>query len=517
MNQTSFSPASKTISTAPRSATHDPRRARSPWGALLLGILLLTGAMGCAPDDINRTYGQRKSALGADSVNGTAVFARMFEQAGHRVTTWRRLSPKLHSYDTLVWIPDSFDAPSWKERQFLDGWIASSPNKVLIYVGRDFDAGPLYWRKMQVNASTEQAQEIPARLNEALTEHATHKSQATGLNYARWFVIRPGAEYPVAGLRGPWAQGIDASKAEITVATQLAEPTAADIPTPGSKPTAKPVTPVFGARPRRAPKKPKKTLEPEAPPVESRELPDSEILLETDRGDALVRRVEEPQENSWSNGGQVLVVTNGSFLLNMPLVNREHRKLADLLIRECGPAGRVAFIESDESGLETFHQEPDDTLPTGLEMFMIFPLNAIVLHLIAIGILYCFGALPIFGRPRRLPADTVSDFGAHISAVGELLQYSGDRNAARKTLEEYYQVVKNAAARKRGPTPASGSHSPGSNSPSSGGVVGGVVLTSSATSNSPTGGLPASSTAAPSTPANKNSPTQENNSPPKEK
>jgi hypothetical protein len=478
---------------------------------LLLAFLVSASiAAGCAPDDINRTYGQRKSALGGDSVNGTAVFARMFEQAGHRVTTWRRLSPKLNSYDTLVWIPDSFDAPSWKERQFLDNWVASGPNKVLIYVGRDFDAGPLYWRKMQVNASTEQAQEIPARLNEALTDHASHKSRAIGQTYARWFVLRPGAEYPVKGLRGPWAQGIDASRTEITVATRLAEPKTADIPAPGTTPATKPAAPLFSSRPRRAAKKNASPLVPEAIPVESKSLPVSEVLLETDQGDAIIRRVEEEQKNSWSNGGQVIVVTNGSFLLNMPLVNHEHRKLANLLIQECGSAGRVAFIESDESGLETFQQEPDDSLPTGLEMFMIFPLNAIVLHLIAIGILYCFGALPIFGRPRRLPADTVSDFGAHITAVGELLQYSGDRNAARKTLEEYYQVVKGVGTRKRGPSATATN--------SGGGVVSGVVNSSTTgNANLASGDQTATPVAHTTNTEDTQPPAPEHNSPSKEK
>lgn len=414
----------------------------------LLAIGLSLVLVGCGPDDINRHYGQRRTAVGSDSVNGTAVLAQMFEQAGHRVTTWRRLSPKLNQYDVLVWIPDAFDAPSWKERQFLEQWLARGSNKVLVYVGRDFDAGPLYWQKMQANAPAEQASEIVTRLNEAETEHATHRSRAGGTTYGRWFVVRPGKRYEAQTLRGPWAEGIDAQKAEIVVTTRLDAPVEADIPAAGVTPAKKPANVVpFKAKPKR--KKLSKYLTPDTPPYEQRALPNSEVLLEADQGDALVRRVTEPGNSAYSTQGKVIVVANGSFLLNLPLVNHEHRKLADRLIRECGTSGRVAFLESDESGLETFQQEPDEALPSGLELFTIFPINAIILHLVAVGILFCFTALPIFGRAKRLPPDVVSDFGAHIAAVGELLQFTRDRHAARKALEEYNLVVRGAATRTR--------------------------------------------------------------------
>ena len=36
----------------------------------------------------------------------------------------------------------------------------------------------------------------------------------------------------------------------------------------------------------------------------------------------------------------ILLVSNGSFLLNLPLVNHEHRKLADHVVRSVAPAGR---------------------------------------------------------------------------------------------------------------------------------------------------------------------------------
>jgi len=40
--------------------------------------------------------------------------------------------------------------------------LAGGSQKVLVYVGRDYDAGPVYWRKMQVNAPAEDDDLTPA-------------------------------------------------------------------------------------------------------------------------------------------------------------------------------------------------------------------------------------------------------------------------------------------------------------------------------------------------------------------
>ncbi|MFO0903268.1 MAG: DUF4350 domain-containing protein [Pirellulales bacterium] len=418
--------------------------------AVLLLLVPLALSLGCQPDDINRQYGQRRAAVGADSVNGTAVFAKMYEQAGHKVTTWRRLSPKLHQYDTLVWFPDTLDVPSPRERQFLDQWLARDSSKVLVYVGRDFDAGPLYWKKMETNAPPGQAGEIASRLSDALSDHNAARNRASQDAYARWFVRRNGKGEQVQSLRGPWAEGIDASKAEISVDWRLDPVQTDDLPKLGTTST---ITPAANSQKKRS-KRAQKYLTTTEYYYESPSVPQSETLLESGEGTPLVRRVTEPSVNEWSQGGKVIVVVNGSFLLNLPLVNHEHRKLAAKVIAESSPGGRVAFLESDAAGLDTYAQEPDAEIPSGLELFLIFPINAVILHLVAVGILFCFTVLPIFGRPRQLPREPTSDFGAHIGAVGELLQFAHDRQAARRALDEYHKVVRGAGARTTATTTA---------------------------------------------------------------
>ncbi len=66
-----------------------------------------------------------------------------------------------------------------------------------------------------------------------------------------------------------------------------------------------------------------------------------EALLDSDEG-LILGRLDIGQS-------QLLVVANGSFLLNAMLVNHEHRKLAGKLVDAIGPGGRdVVFLESGQ-------------------------------------------------------------------------------------------------------------------------------------------------------------------------
>jgi hypothetical protein len=160
----------------------------------------------------------------------------------------------------------------------------------------------------------------------------------------------------------------------------------------------------------------------------------AEILLDSKEG-ALVSRL-------WRGDGRVIVVANGSFLLNLPLVNHEHRKLAADLIAEIGPVPRdVYFLESGPGGAGIVDRDPAMGTPTGLEIFNLPPANWILFHLAAVGILLCFARWPIFGRARGLKAEAPSDFGKHVQALGQLLSLSRDRAYAAGRLLHYRQTV----------------------------------------------------------------------------
>jgi hypothetical protein len=69
-------------------------------------------------------------------------------------------------------------------------------------------------------------------------------------------------------------------------------------------------------------------------------------------------------------------------------------------------------------------------------------LNAILVHMSVLGIVFCLARFPIFGRPRELPSEASADFGKHVGALGDLLSRSQDRNYALTRLMQYRELAK---------------------------------------------------------------------------
>ena len=87
----------------------------------------------------------------------------MFTRAGHKVFSWRRLSPRLSERaDAIVWFPDDFEPPTPEVRRWLEDWLIEEPGRTLIYVGRDFDAARWYWKKIQPDVPDDQQRGTPA-------------------------------------------------------------------------------------------------------------------------------------------------------------------------------------------------------------------------------------------------------------------------------------------------------------------------------------------------------------------
>ena len=246
-------------------------------------------------DDIETAYGNRAAMDGKSSVNGTAVFGEMCEQAGHRVFSRGALSPKLKQRaDCIVWFPKNFDPPMPETQQWMEEWLWDRPGRTLIYVGRDFDAAELYWKNIKPTAPKNQRQEIQRRLAEEKSYLDKSRAGASALDRCEWFTYDNKPKHrKVRSLQSSegWHDGIEAEKLEIELNGRI-------------KPSG-----------------------------------DAVVLLES-QGDMLVSRQDVGQ-------GRLFVVANGSFLLNLPLVNHEHRRLAGKLIEEVGPAPQtVVFLEN---------------------------------------------------------------------------------------------------------------------------------------------------------------------------
>jgi hypothetical protein len=409
---------------------------------------LLTLLLAGCSRDIDTVYGQRQGPAAGASVNGTAVLGEMFEKAGHRVYSWRALSPRLgRRADCIVWFPDDFELPRPKVRQWLENWLDNASGRTLIYVGRDFDAAPLYWRRVLPDAPKQQQQLVRERLAEAEADYTAGRARLPKSDACGWFSVAKALALPqaeelknlaaklsitvgpelrqVKSLEGnaAWLEGIDAAKTDIELHSRLS---------PSN---------------------------------------DAEVLLRSG-DDVLVSRKQVGR-------GRLIVVANGSFLLNLPLVNHEHRKLAGKLIDEIGPPGKtVVFLESrgrrasyrraerltrngagppsrddekqaggngreqpntDDGEPPIRGDDPVSTMPTGLEIFGIWPTNWILLHLAAVGVIFCFSRWPIFGRPRTCEGASRSDFGHHVDALAELLKRTHDRAYAMDRILNYRQ------------------------------------------------------------------------------
>lgn len=329
---------------------------------------------GCNPQ-LQDYYGQHQIPALSASVNGTDVLAGMFREAGHEVYFRRTLvTSQMEAADTVVWFPNDYAAPTSEVCEWFENWLYESPGRTLVFVGRDFDAAPLYWKEMLPRVGPDQQKAYKERQ----LESRFRNRRPTGLKSEDlecvWFHYEPHETKELRELTGPWARGVDGAKTQIQLGTDI-------VPTRSAR------------------------------------------RLLTSGDDLLASRYTRRQ---W-DGSKILLVANGSFLLNLPLVNHENRKLAGRLIEATGEPGRVVFLETGPGGPPIDPESIDNSLWT---LFGAWPLNVILLQLAVAGVIFCFARWPIFGRPRQPPAESTSDFALHVEAVGQLLSRTKDRQFA---------------------------------------------------------------------------------------
>lgn len=409
-------------------------RAATLRGWLLAWMVLLL--IGCAPppSSLKTEYGTRRGD-GRASVNGTTILGTMFERAGFEVSSWRRLSPRLQYDDVIVWAPDSFAVPSDAEIDYLEDWLADQEGRTLVYIGRDYDAALDYWQSV---LESEPSDPIAVRreLARATTRHMANRGiddeESRKCRWFRWSVDE--SPLLVRAPQGPWAQAVQADQAQGSESSEEAPPAERD-DSAGNPTAANDVEQSFHARLR------SRLLLPEesADEIDWRGPLESKYCL-LGEGQPLAIRLQRP---AWGSS-QLIVVANGSWLLNLPLVREGNRQLAGQLIRECGEGARVCFLESDNGGLTITNS--DAQLPLMLQSFTVWPINLLVLHLLLLGLIYCFSIYPIFGAPRPLREDRVSDFGKHIEAVGALIERNRDAAFADQQLRQYRDAIGNTAS-----------------------------------------------------------------------
>lgn len=376
---------------------------------VLSGICLFL--MGCQQEKLVTEYGKISGIDGATSLNGVSVFADMFAERGFSVKRRQKISPRIERFDTLVWFPDDYSCPSVETTEALNNWLENGWERTLIYVGRDYTAQADYLRKVMGSAPSEQKEELLRRMAEAkLAEDTGPKSYDyywldDDLTSCDWFEHQSNRRVKAAKLTGPLTTGIDTTGPPLEYATQL-------VPNPetsGPDGTWE-VTTWLSAN-------------------------DCDFVFE------LQNRFDEYSDN------KILVVNNGSFLLNYALVDRRNRQFAGELIDSCNEYGDVLFLESGPHGIEV---SDSDTVNHNTWAWIAQPpLRYIVPHILLWGVLFCFVYFPIFGRPRTMRKRSTSTFRNHVDAIGKLLGRSGQTNRAINKIQKYQQLVHNESNRNR--------------------------------------------------------------------
>lgn len=392
-----------------------------PLAIALLGLLLTAGCSG----ELSTSYGAASGHTGRTSINGFGLFHEMFDVAGWRTKRASRLTPRLDQARAIVWTPDATNAPRHLDTWF-DDWLAEESGRTLIYVIKDGTLESFYWRSLRPAADPAQRFEYRRRAARRQTAEAAEHLARDEYSVPGWYELRPlERPVPLADLAGPWASGSVADGLPGNLHVEVTQYDSTD-GAPTEEDDASSAATATGEEevPEQFPRGPDDPLQ-FTPLLTADETP-------------VVFSLHDPD---W-DGSQAIVVVGPSILTNIALTQPAAREIAWRIIDAAGPAGQVAFITSGPEGLSVRRRGEEAEGPSGMELLTVWPLNVITMHAAAAGIVALLALMPIFGRPRRLPQPSQTDFARHAIALGDLMVKGGDVQYARNQISEYFAVVR---------------------------------------------------------------------------
>ncbi len=341
----------------------------------LVAFLALAALAGCSPTGVDNEYGRSTGR----SVNGTGVLAEALRAQGHTVRATQRLDDRLErKSDVLVRFATYPGPPGLEEAEWYEDWLAMSAGRKLIYVMRDYDAEPDYWKAVLAGLP---ADTDPAK-REAISDRAATagrmgplppKAKAAG-RVESWFALEPNAGAPTTcqALGGAWAIGVDGAKAR----------------------------------------------------VERHEVPKATVENVLLTGDGKTLAMEWHLQDS-----KVLLVANGSFLLNAALLERARRPLAERVVEWVGEEPRDVVFVQGSFLLDS--SRPKSQLPLTPAM------RWVLYHILAFALIGCLARTARLGRPRPAPVSDAERPVAHAEALGDLLAKTRDTTFAQTQIETY--------------------------------------------------------------------------------
>jgi len=416
------------------------------WIERSVALVCLAMTIGCTTR-VTQIYGESDGFAAKCSPGGMTVFRDMVESRGFRTLTVRSLSPaNMNRLNTLVWTPDRFPVHNKSTYDWLSQWM-SLGNKTLIYIGRDFSPHAAYWDEIarQTPPSGVAGPDRVLARDQASLEQLRLDGERRAnrpllvMPWCKWN-LPVGDLHQVNTLGGPWGKSIDAASTCIQLRSGMQPLRTKEIndlrkqlnwDSEHASPNAAPKTNPYD-----------KTwllddsnLREVANNLDSGQLPRWTSMLTAEDNQPLIAIASEGSLGI----SQVVLVANNSLFSNYSMLRPAHRQLAGQLIGEFS-AGSVGFLSGENDPM--IRSDNAEEQQRGFEMLTVWPLNVVTIHAAFLGIATVIAAFPIFGRPKRLPTPSTSDFGQHLDAVGALMQRSGDSQFALRAISEYYRTVR---------------------------------------------------------------------------
>jgi hypothetical protein len=348
----------------------------------ILLCLLTHGALsltGCATPESD--YGSSEGK----SLNGTSVLAATLTGMGHEVEAAIRINDELSDWaEGIIRFAPYPGPPDREEANWYTNWLEGDSDRWLIYVVGDFDASSEYWKTVveQLAPTTDQRVKEDAQrsLSEAADWSRRLPPKATKPADADvWFEVASAWEPPriCAGLSGSWATGVDPAAAALTLHEYV---------------NAK----------------------------------QGEVLLAGDGKPFVIQK-------TLRRAFRVLVIANGSFLLNEATVNPERSKLLASMLDWIGADRcRIALVEG------SFVLGDSEGPPSLWQLLKRLPnFRWIAAQIGVAALLAALARAPRLGRPRNEPGARPDRPAAHAEALGSLLARTRAPERARDVIAEY--------------------------------------------------------------------------------
>ena len=192
--------------------------------ALVLLTLVLVVCSGCTNSsrEPGRAYAEPNDWNGRNSVAGSSIFKNLLTDQGFRIYKFAGLSGRSRKLDAIIWFPTDLETPSLAAMAWFDAWLAQSPDRVLIYMGRDCNPVEEYWKLAAANASPRNATDFYREAALASSEMDKMRNSLDEVSFSRWFIVdNRHPTFVVKSWRGEWADESQLDSSSVTVHSRL--------------------------------------------------------------------------------------------------------------------------------------------------------------------------------------------------------------------------------------------------------------------------------------------------------